>query len=160
VALLLLGQALPQGLHQLFPAAERFDAGLFLVGQEFFGQLAEPFLRDLRRQLVSDIRRAHHALEYLAEYLVEPVEVTFVFYETGAAQIVEILDAVVGDSFLHRRHQRQIFLEADRNARAAQLIEQGRKHSLLPSTGDLGRQRARAKPRYQAAVARKPSSTV
>src|SRR3546814_19638618 len=44
---LLLPQALPQGLHQLVPAAQRLDLGPLLRGQVQLGQLAQPFLRQL-----------------------------------------------------------------------------------------------------------------
>src|SRR4029077_16416313 len=47
VALLLLLETLLQRLHELLPSAHRLDLGLLLVGQQFLGELAQPFLGDL-----------------------------------------------------------------------------------------------------------------
>ena len=41
---LLLGEALAQRLHQLLPAAERFDLPLLLLGQRLLDELPEPLL--------------------------------------------------------------------------------------------------------------------
>ncbi len=43
---LLLRQALAQGFHQLFPAAERFDELLFLLGQQPLGEFFKPLFGD------------------------------------------------------------------------------------------------------------------
>ncbi len=48
VALLLLFEALLQRLHELFPAAQRLDHFLFVFGEEFLRQRAQPFFGDLR----------------------------------------------------------------------------------------------------------------
>ena len=45
VALLLLGEALAQGFHQLFET-QRLQLGLFGVRQVFFRELAQPSLRN------------------------------------------------------------------------------------------------------------------
>src|SRR5690606_1712868 len=49
VALLLLGEALAQRLHELLPAAERLDLRLLLFGEVPLGQLPQPFLGNLGR---------------------------------------------------------------------------------------------------------------
>nr|WP_252970141.1 hypothetical protein [Brevundimonas vancanneytii] len=47
MALLLFLEPLLQRLHQLLETAEGLDLGLFLVGQVFFGQQAQPVLGDV-----------------------------------------------------------------------------------------------------------------
>src|SRR5262249_30102227 len=71
VAPLLLLEALLQLLHDLVPAAQRLDLGLFLLAQIELGQRAQPLLRDLCLD-----RLAHElkTLEDVTEHLIELVE--------------------------------------------------------------------------------------
>ena len=129
VALLLLLETLLQRLHQLLPAAQRLDLRLLLVGQELLGELAQPLLRDLGRDALGGQRL--EALEDVAEHPVELVEVPLVLHQDGARQIVEIVDAVVGDALLHRLHQRQVLLDGDRHLGRAQFEEEVDEHGAI-----------------------------
>ena len=128
VAALLLGEALLQLLHDLVPAAQRLDLGLLLLGQVELGEQAQPLLGDLRLH-----RLAHQleALEDVAEHLVELVEVALVLHQRGAREIVEVLDAAVGEVGLQRLHQRQVLLQGDRHLGGFQLMEEGGEHGQL-----------------------------
>ena len=128
VAALLLLEALLQLLHDLVPAAERLDLGLLLVRQIELGHRAQPLLRDLRLQ-----RLAHQleALEDVAEHLVELVEVALVLHQRGAGEIVEVLDAAIGQVRLHRLHQGEVLLQGDRHLGGFQLMEEGGEHRIL-----------------------------
>ena len=128
MAALLLGQPLGQRLHQLLPAAERLDLTLLLLRQVLLRQLAEPFLRDLGGDGIGAVGDAFQPLEDVGEDLIEAVDVSLVLNEAGARQVVEVLDAVVGDPLPHRLHQRQILLEGDRHLGLAQFVEEGREH--------------------------------
>jgi hypothetical protein len=121
----LLLQALLQLLHDLVPAAERLDLGLLFFAQIELGDGAQPLLGDLRLQ-----RLAHQfeALEDVAEHLVELVEVALVLHQRGAREVVEVLDAAVGQIGLHRLHQRQVLLQGDGNLGGFQLMEEGGEH--------------------------------
>src|SRR5438270_13677244 len=70
----LLLQPLLQGLHQLLPAAERFDLLLLFFTQRQLDLLEEPLERHLRL----DSRDRLHALPELGEGAVELVEVRLV----------------------------------------------------------------------------------
>ena len=85
---LLLGEALAQGLHQLVPAAQRFDELLLLLGQVALAELLQPFLG----QFGLRVARGFDALEALPEDPVEPVKVALVLDQRGARQKVEFVD--------------------------------------------------------------------
>ena len=128
VAALLLLEALLQLLHDLVPAAQRLDLGLLLLRQVELGHRAQPLLGDLRLQ-----RLAHQveALEDVAEHLVELVEVALVLHQRGAREIIEVLDAAVGQVRLHRLHQREVLLQGDRHLGGFQLMEERGEHWRL-----------------------------
>ena len=106
VALLLLLQALFQRLHQLVPAAQGLDLRPFLGRQGTFSQFAQPVLGDV---LDINLFRLFQPLEHMAEHPVELVQVLFILHQGGAGQIVEMLDAVVGQSGVHAVQQGQVF---------------------------------------------------
>ena len=81
VSLLLLGEALAQGFHQLVPA-ERGELLLFLLGEVLLGELLQPFLWNI--DLLDRIDKALQPLEGDAEHPVELVEITFVLHQCGA----------------------------------------------------------------------------
>ena len=68
----LLGHALGESFHQLFPAAQRFDQPLVLFAQGQLGQFEQP----LQRHLGTDhfVEQGHQSLEVAAEYLIEAIE--------------------------------------------------------------------------------------
>jgi hypothetical protein len=100
MALLLLGEALFEGFHQLVPA-ELFEPGAFGVGQVLLHRLPQPLFGD---QYVHPRQRLD-SLEVLAESAVELVEVGFVLDQDGTRQDVEVVDAVFDDMLLQRFEQ-------------------------------------------------------
>ena len=84
--------------------------------------------------LSSGLAHELQALEDVAEHLVELVEVALVLHQCGAGEIVEILDAAVGEVGLHRLHQRQVLLQGDRHLGGFQLVEEGGEHGQFRST--------------------------
>ena len=66
----------------------------------------------------------------MAEHLVELVEVALVLHQRGAREVVEVLDAAVGEVGLQRLHQREVFLERDRHLGGFQLMEEGGEHGV------------------------------
>src|SRR5262249_48040601 len=96
-----------------------------LLGEIFFGELLEPFRRDLGAE-----RLAHQLepLEYVAEDAVELVEIAFVLHQRRAREIVEVLDPTAGEILLHRLHQREIFAQRHRHAGGFELVEEGDEH--------------------------------
>ena len=83
VALFLLLEALLQLLHDLFPAAERLDLGLFLLGQELFVPSCEPFFGNVD---TSSRSSGFQALESVAENLVELVQIALVLHQAARAR--------------------------------------------------------------------------
>jgi hypothetical protein len=131
VAAFLFLKALLQLFHELFPAAERLDLGLFLLGQEFLVELAQPFFRNVGEQFFR--RQAFQALEDVAEDAVELVEVALVLHQRGAGEVVEVLDLEAGEVLLHRLHQGQVFLQRGGHAGGFQLVEEGCEHGTAYS---------------------------
>jgi len=125
VAALLLGEALAQLLHDLFPAAELFDFPLLLFGEVELADGAQPFLRDMR---LDGVAHQLEALEDVAEHLVEAVQVALVLHQRGAGEIVEVLHAAVGEVGLEGFHQRQILLQRHRQAGGSELMEEVDEH--------------------------------
>jgi hypothetical protein len=131
VAALLLGEALLQLLHQLFPAAHGLDLLLLLLGEMQLGHLAQPFLGNVvdREQLGERVE----ALEHVTEHAVELVEVALVLHQRRTREIVEIVDAIAGNALLHRFEQREVFPERDRDVDLAQFEEELGEHVSFPS---------------------------
>ncbi len=107
MALFLFFEAFFQRLHQLFPAAERFDFFLFFFGEKFLGQRTQPFFGNFR-----DLRaiEVFQPFKDMTENLIELVEVAFVLHQGCARQKIELIDLHIDDVFIQRIHQRQIFL--------------------------------------------------
>ena len=122
---LLLLQTLFQVLEELVPA-HRLDLAFLLLGEIALGELAQPLLRDLGR--LDRFGQALQALEDMAEDPVELVEVALVLHQAGAREVVEILDALLGEIPVERLHQRQVFPQGDRDLGGAQLGEEGEEH--------------------------------
>ncbi len=126
VPVLLLGEALAQCLHQLFPAAERLDLRFLLVRQVALAELFQPFLG----QFGLRVGRGLDALEAMAEDAVELVEIALVLHQRGTRQVVEILHRLVGEIGIQRFHQRQIFAQGHRDLRIAERREELHEHGL------------------------------
>jgi hypothetical protein len=92
----LLLQTLLQRLHQLVPAAERFDQCLFLVGQCAFDHFPDPLFGNLG----ANVEDAGHAFEITAKCEVEAVVQRFVLDQAGAGEHVEVVDVVADDALL------------------------------------------------------------
>ena len=127
---LLPGEALLQLLHDLVPAAQRFDLRLLFFGEETLGKHTQPFLRDIGR---NPFDRAVEALEDIAKNTVELVEMALVLHERGAGKIIEIVDALSGYPNIHRVQEGEIFLHAHRDAGIFQLVEKVEEHGTLLS---------------------------
>ena len=106
VALLLLGQPLAQGFHQLVEPAHGLDLLLLFFGQVLLGKFAQPFLRDLG---LDGVAHQFEALEHVAEHAVELVEVALVLHQRRARQIIEVLHPAPGEVLLHRLHEGEVF---------------------------------------------------
>ena len=122
---LLLAQQFAQPVHQRLEPAHRLDLLHLLGRQQLLRHLAQPFLGDLPPQVTLGRLQP---LEALAEHAIETVQVTLVLHQRRAAQVVEILHAVVGDIRLHRRHQRQVLGDRGRHAGLAQREDEVREH--------------------------------
>jgi hypothetical protein len=119
-------------LHDLVPAAQRLDLGLVLLRQIELGYEAQPLLGDGG---LDGLAHEFEALEDVAEHLVEFVEVALVLHQRGTREVVEILDAAVGEVGLQRLHQRQVFLQGDRHLGGFQLVEERGEHFPLGGCG-------------------------
>jgi len=129
VAALLLVEQLLQALHQGFEAAEFFNLVQLLGAQEFFRQLLEPFLGQvLDRHALGRLE----ALEHLAEDAVEAVEVALVLHQGGAAEVVEVIDGIVGHARLHGAHEGEVLGDGGREAGRAKGQDEGREHRKAP----------------------------
>ena len=128
VPALLLREPLFQRLHDLFPGAERLDLGHLLGGEIELGDRLQPFLRD--RRLLGAVAGLD-PLEDLGEDLVEPVEQPLVLHEDGAGEIVELLRRRPDHLGVERLEQHQMLLHRGRNARRAQLVDEGEEHGVL-----------------------------
>src|SRR5512147_629573 len=65
---------------------------------------------------------------------VESIEVGLVLYQARPAEIVEVVDRIVGDSLPHRLQERQVLAQTDRHPRLPQLKEEVDEHRrLIPS---------------------------
>ena len=124
---LLLLQALAQRLHELVPA-HRLDLLLLFLGEVFFGELLQPFGRNVR--LLHGVEQALQPLEHGAEHAIELVEIALVLHQRGARQIVEILHRLLGEVGVERLHQRQIFAQGHRDLGVAQRCEELQEHGL------------------------------
>ncbi len=121
---LLLGQPLPQGLHQFLPAAERLDLLFLRLGQK---PLSEPFQPGLG-EFGLGVRQGLDALEAMPEHPVEAVEMPLVFDQRGAREKIEFLDVEHGDAPFHRLHQGEVLAQRDRHFCLAQFGEKREEH--------------------------------
>src|SRR5512147_3081441 len=70
----------------------------------------------------------------MAEDTVESIEVGLVLHQARAAEIVEVVDRITGDSLRHRLQKRQVLAQAHGHARLPQLKEEVHEHGpLIPS---------------------------
>ncbi len=129
MARLLVCQALLERLHQLVPTAERFNLGLFFVRQHFFSELAQPFFRDLRGDIL--IAQRLQPLEDMGEHTVEFVDMLFILHQDSAREIVEFLDIAIDRIFLQCFKKGEIFLQADRHFCVAKCGEKGLEHDCV-----------------------------
>ena len=125
MAAFLLGEALLQLLHDLIPAAERLDLRLLFLGEQPFGKRAQPLLRNFG---LDPFGQALKTPEDMAENPVELIEMALVFHERGAGKIIKVVDLFVRDPGIHRFKEGEILLDADRNSRLLQLVEETQKH--------------------------------
>ena len=66
----------------------------------------------------------------MAEHPVEPVEVALVLHQAGTRQVVEVLDALVGEVALERLEQGEVLPQRDRDPGGPQLGEEGEEHRV------------------------------
>ena len=125
MAFLLFLEALLQLLHDLFPAAQRFDLRFLLLGQEFLGQCLQPFLGNVGELAITD---QFQALEHMTENDVELVEIALVLDQRGAGEKVEVLDPAIDDIGIHRFEHGQIFAQADGNVGFFQFMKEVDEH--------------------------------
>ncbi len=106
MAVLLLGQALFEGFHQLVPA-EFLQPGAFGVGQVLLHRPAQPLFGD---QHVHPRQRLD-PFEVFPESAVKLVEVGFVLDQDSPRQDVEVIETVLDDVLLQRFEQGEEFLD-------------------------------------------------
>ncbi len=83
----------------------------------------------------------------MTEHLIEAIEMTLVFHEGRAGEIVEVFDAAFGAALLDRFEERQILLERHGHLGGAQFMEEACKHA--PDDGPKRPARKAAKRRPQ-----------
>src|SRR6185437_4940933 len=90
-----------------------------------FRQLAQPFFRQ-----VFDLHalRRLQAPEAGSKHAVETVQVPLILHQGRAREVVEILDAVLGNAVLHRRHQGQVLGDGGGQAGRTQTQDKMREH--------------------------------
>jgi hypothetical protein len=132
MALLLFGEALAQGLHQLVEA-ELFDLGALLRRQKALGELAQPFSRDFRP--FDGLRERQDAFEGRGEDDVEFVEIALVLDQQRARQAVEVIDRLVRQIGLQRAHQIEIFARRHGNMGLPQRGEEREEHGAMLARG-------------------------
>src|SRR6266704_2523662 len=120
----LLFQPLFQRLHELFPAAHRFDHRLLFGRKVQLGLLEQPF----ERHVELDSGDRLDSLEVFAEGAVELVEILLVLHQRGARQIVELVDRGRDDALLHRLQERQPLLDRSRDPVVLELDEESGEH--------------------------------
>ena len=130
VALVLFFEALFQLLHNFFPAAERFDLGLFFFRQEFFRQRFQPVFRNFGNFAFA---QAFQPFEHFTEYAVELVEIALVFHQRGAREVVEVFHLMLDNLGVQRLQKRQIFAQRHRHGIAFQFVEKIDEHIGLTS---------------------------
>ena len=130
MALLLLGEALAQRLHQLVET-ELLDLGPLLGAEIPLGHAAQPFLRQISR--LDRRGERERAFEGRGEDDVELVEIALVLDEQSAREPVEFVDRHLSQIALKRAHQIEIFARRDRHMHLAQIGEELEKHGLDPS---------------------------
>ncbi len=136
MALLLVFQTLAQGLHQLFPTAQRLDQRL-LLGRKI--ELVAPrqplgWNPSVRHRLSELFHTVLGTLEVGAEYLIEAVVVTFILHQTGTRQEVEVVQTGHHYALVERGQKTEKFRDRDRNPALAQCKEEIDQHDgLLPN---------------------------
>jgi hypothetical protein len=113
-------------LKELVETSHGLDLALLFLREILFRELAQP----LRWNCVSLDRfgRGCESLEYMAEDAVEFVQVALIFHKCGSRQIIEILDPLAGQGFVHGLHEREIFTQRNRNAGRLKLMKEGYEH--------------------------------
>ena len=122
----LLLQSFAQGLHQLFPGAERIDFRHFLGRQIFLGHSTEPFFRDVG---LSFGPARFQAAKCLGKHLIEAVDQPLVLHIGGAGEVVEFLRATRDDVAVQRFEEGQMLLETDHDSGASQRFEKSEEHA-------------------------------
>src|SRR5690606_20329518 len=137
MTLILLFHALFEGFNQLFQATQRLDLGLLFFGQVFLELGSQPVIR---YQSLEQILQILDTVEIRLEGAVEFVEVSFIFYEAHARQVIELLHVGKSQTLLDRFQQVQKLPQTGRHFRTADFEEKIDQHKaeLLPeiSFGD------------------------
>ena len=130
VPTLLFLEPLAERLHQLVPAAERFDLRFLFFGQQALGEFFEPFPGQLDLRHLRACGGAFEPLEALGKDAIEFVEMPLILHQRGAGQIVETLGIVDDEVLLHRLQQSEIFAQGAGHLRVAEreeeVVEHGR----------------------------------
>src|SRR4029077_8563274 len=126
MASFLFGQTLAQCFQQLVETPHGLDLFPLFFGEIFFGELLQPFSRNLG--LDRAIER-FQPFEHVAEHAIELVEVALVFHQRRARQVIKILHPARGQVGVHGLHQREIFAQRHRNAGAFEFGEECNEHA-------------------------------
>src|SRR5262249_17365614 len=102
------------------------DFRLLLFRQIELGERAQPGFGDLR---VHCLRQEVEALEDMAEHPVEGVEMALVLDESGARQVVKVLNLALGTVALEPLDQGQVLLQGDRQLGGLERVEKGGEHA-------------------------------
>ena len=135
MALLLLGEALAQRLHQLVET-ELLDLRPLLGAEIKLGHPAQPFLRQVHG--LDRRSQGERALECRREHDVELVEIALVLDEQGAREPVEFVDRHLGEIAFKRAHEVEIFARRNRHVRLTQIGEELEKHGAILASAGAG----------------------
>ena len=134
MALLLLGEALPERFHELVPA-HGLDLFFLVVGEVFLGEFFQPVGGNFR--LLHRVEQGFKALERRAKHLIETVEIALVLHQQRARQKIEFVDRLVGEPLVERLHEVEIFARGDGHPRFLQGGEKGQEHGYRSGSGRI-----------------------
>ena len=113
VTAFLFFQTFFQRLHQFVETTEGFDEFFLFVGEDFFRELAQPFLGKF---FAEKIVKFFHAFEILGEGAIEAIEVGFIFDQADARQMIEVIDIAIDDVLVEAVEQVQKLADRARHA--------------------------------------------
>lgn len=128
VAALLLGQPLPQRLHELVEPVESRDLCSLFCCQEPLDHLCEPVGGQAKRFKHRCGRHRVETAEAFRKGAVEPVDVAFILHHREAGEVVEPFGVVGHETRAHPLQKPEILSQGDRNPRLAQCLEEREEH--------------------------------